>query len=440
MSLSFNLQFSVAPFPTGFSGDLNAYATQLVANLSATITGNFLTGQVGGTAPTSNIGPWANGNTWWFWNASLTVPAYQSEFTTLQRNYNSLINGDHQILQRLASGKTGVGAAAGYFGTDRWKYTGSMATGLATITQQTSGITGGQFVNTSNQNIEYCYRVTVTTPQASLAAGDHFDISQYVEQQLARPLFNIPTSLSIGLRVSITGTFCTSIVDQALGQSYIMDCVIASANTWQLYQFPNIAAFPGGANFGATDIAAAYLVRICAASGTTFNAGTNGAWSAANNIADSSQTNLFATNGATLDFTIIQHEPGSVCTPFIFVPFDQSLRACQRYFYKSYRYVDYPAAASAIGPIRFYAGNGNATFGTLRYPVKMRAAPTVVTYSDVTGTINKIRDVIGAADTVSSTITGTEDGLNQVNGSAITAGASGYTGSASFHITADQDF
>jgi hypothetical protein len=37
--------------------------------MSATVDATFLTGQVGGSMPTSNIGPWANGSEWWFWDA-----------------------------------------------------------------------------------------------------------------------------------------------------------------------------------------------------------------------------------------------------------------------------------------------------------------------------------------------------------------------------------
>lgn len=440
MSLSFNLQFSEAPFPTGFAGDENAYAQQLVANLSATITGNFLTGQVGGSAPSTNIGPWANGNQWWFWNASLPTPAYQSEFTLLQRDYNSIINGDNQINQRLSAG-TGIGASTAnqYPGGDRWKYTGAMATGRATVNQQLAAITGGQFVNTNSPNTEYCYRITVTTPQASLAAGDHFDLSQLVEQQFARPLFNLPTSLGIALRASVTGTFCVSIADQALGESWVGECVVATANTWAFYPFPNIAIFPAGSNLGATDTAAAYMVRICAASGTTFNAGTNGAWSAANNVADPNQSNLFATNGNTLDFTLVQHQPGAIVTPFVFKRFDQSLNDCKRYWYKSY---DYLVALGTVTNAGLWTGfYGSATQSNIISlgDTQMRIAPTaanITAYSPASGGAGRVLDTDSGSDTTGATATFTL--ISQRGPQLVTVGA-GFTstiqGMQFLHIT-----
>jgi microcystin-dependent protein len=50
-------------------------ATLIASLLSGSITASFLTGQVNGSAPASDIGPWANGDEWWFWDVSTN--AYQ---------------------------------------------------------------------------------------------------------------------------------------------------------------------------------------------------------------------------------------------------------------------------------------------------------------------------------------------------------------------------
>jgi microcystin-dependent protein len=65
--------------PLGFKGDLQQYANVIIDNVTATVDATFLTGQMGGTMPTSDVGPWANGDEWWFWNASLGqyVPSTQ---------------------------------------------------------------------------------------------------------------------------------------------------------------------------------------------------------------------------------------------------------------------------------------------------------------------------------------------------------------------------
>jgi hypothetical protein len=37
----------------------------------ASYSGQFILGQLGGTLPESNVGPWANGSEWWYWNDKL---------------------------------------------------------------------------------------------------------------------------------------------------------------------------------------------------------------------------------------------------------------------------------------------------------------------------------------------------------------------------------
>lgn len=54
--------------PLGFKGNLQEYANAIADGITATVDATFLTGQVGGNPPTSDIGPWANGGEWWFWD------------------------------------------------------------------------------------------------------------------------------------------------------------------------------------------------------------------------------------------------------------------------------------------------------------------------------------------------------------------------------------
>jgi microcystin-dependent protein len=82
MSVPVPVSISIAQPPVGWtaqSPDQFKQLTSLVASLlSGTITASFLTGQVGGGAPASDIGPWQNGNEWWFWDP-LTHQYWPSE-------------------------------------------------------------------------------------------------------------------------------------------------------------------------------------------------------------------------------------------------------------------------------------------------------------------------------------------------------------------------
>lgn len=54
--------------PLGFKGNLQQTLNAFADALSASVDATFLTGQIGGTMPTHDIGPWANGSNWWFWD------------------------------------------------------------------------------------------------------------------------------------------------------------------------------------------------------------------------------------------------------------------------------------------------------------------------------------------------------------------------------------
>lgn len=351
-----------------------------------------------------------------------------------------IIAGDMSVWQRNTS-FTALGPAAHTRISDKWASDalGSM-TGRATISQQSAGIVGTAFY----PDTEYCTRITVTTAQASLAAGDAFSIGQYVEQQLARVLYDNPTSLSLLLRCSLTGTFCISLRNNNAGtpnRSYIVDCPVTSANVWQRFPFPAIATMPTGAGtWGTSDTDYSYILSVCAGSGSTFQT-TSGAWNTGNFIGDSNQTNLFATNGATLDISLVQHELGSIVTPFVWTPFDTSLPRCQRYLYKSYDYGTVPGSATSLGA---WSGIGTSTTGLVvftRFPVLQRIDTTLTAaaniYSSNTGTLSKVFNATSGADVSINGVTNLSQwGIYGISAASGLAVGSVYV----FQVVSDVDF
>lgn len=128
-SVNFPLTFSLAPIPTGEALDANAYGQQLVANLQAFISGNFLTGQIGGTQPTQDVGPWLNGNNWWFWDPTLLTYVPQSISSSLPTG------------SIIAFG--GIAAPSGYLLCDGSSYLISNQLALFGVIGTSYGNTGG---------------------------------------------------------------------------------------------------------------------------------------------------------------------------------------------------------------------------------------------------------------------------------------------------------
>lgn len=75
MAVPLPVDIVMGALPLGFKGNLQEYANAIADAMSATVDATFLTGQIGGSMPTHDVGPWANGTEWWFWDP--TTGSYQ---------------------------------------------------------------------------------------------------------------------------------------------------------------------------------------------------------------------------------------------------------------------------------------------------------------------------------------------------------------------------
>ena len=106
---------------------------------------------------------------------------------------------------------------------------------------------------------------------------------------------------------------------------------------------------------------------------------------------------------------------------------------CQRYYQQSYDIGTVAGTVTSNGQIGWGAVNaGNGEFFQVRYPVFMRAAPTITTYNPITGASGSVRDVTNGANVTASINGGGMGGFSNLN-NALTTGASHlahYTASA----------
>lgn len=70
-----NIKFTADPLQDDFSGTLQDFQSRFLDNLRGTISETqVLIGQVGGAQPLTNVGPWLNNDTWYYWNGVEYVP------------------------------------------------------------------------------------------------------------------------------------------------------------------------------------------------------------------------------------------------------------------------------------------------------------------------------------------------------------------------------
>ena len=247
-------------------------------------------------------------------------------------------------------------------------------------------------------------RLTLTTAQATLTAGDFWRIHQFAEGPQLRELIGDVHSVSLLVRSSVSPlNFSLALSDNPVTKSLVKLCAYtAPSNTWQVISLPNIPVWPTG-NFAVTPGSNGYLLYICLACGTTGMSPANDTWQTGSFIGAPGMNNFAASPiNSTFDIAFVQHEPGAVCSTFIDKPFtgaNGNLEECLRYYQKSYNYAERPGTAAAIGAVRYVvpAGGTNPLI-PIRFSKVMAKVPTMVGYSYNTGAINNVYDNTGSVD------------------------------------------
>ena len=275
---------------------------------------------------------------------------------------NRLINGDMTIDQRNDGAAVTVNGAAPYT-LDRW-FAEDVTDGVFTV----------QRVADAPAGFSFSARVTITTADASLAAGQYAVFVQRIEGfNFADLAFGTadasPITLSFRVKSSLTGTFGGVVSNSSENYSYPFTYTISSANTWETKSV-TIPGATAGTWTGATN-ANAFVLGFSLGSGSTYT-GTPGAWAAADARGGATgQTNIIGTLNATWQVTGVQIEKGQTATSFDVLPYGTELALCQRYYWKiAGDNSDYPAIGSGV----IQSTTGARTY--VKHPVSMRTYPT----------------------------------------------------------------
>lgn len=422
-----SFDFSITSFPVGWQGNYNQFAQKMVSLMSAILVGNIMPGiysQSTITLPTSDQGPIVMNQQIWIWNpATSSYVEYASTGVPYLRSDNVLDNGDFQIWQRTGGNyssavniaalttTTTVPSTAANFQADRWYVVQDGTLGQTPTQQQEAA---GPIIGASDHpNTLNCLRISANATGTTITANQFCYAAQRIELQRARVLFDIIPSLSLWLRSSVIGTFCVFIQNAAATNSIIFPCGITTANQWQKFTFPAIPTVPyANGGYGSNPSDWSLTAGIVAACGSTYqqSPALDNVWQSALRYSDSSQTQLLATGGATLDMTLIQLENAPTVSAFQFKTFRDSLFDCQRYYSNSYDYGTAPGTGLGGGT---YTGAAVLNFVTINvisgyapFSRQMRAIPTYLTtggtpvitpgvklYGPITGTANKAYNI-----------------------------------------------
>tara|TARA_B100001250_G_scaffold339255_1_gene306550 strand:- start:279 stop:1913 length:1635 start_codon:yes stop_codon:yes gene_type:complete len=300
---------------------------------------------------------------------------------------NLVINGNFMIDQRNDGAELSI-TSNNKFSADRWTHNNDGFTYYKTQRRNDNSIqTTGE---------EYYLRITVTTA-VTLSGSTSQCIENNLEGYTVKQL-NLGTvgakqcTVSFWVRSSLTGTFGGALQNSAYNRCHPFSYTISSANTWEYktYTF-STTGFTTGSFL--TNNAVGLRLVFSLGNGPGRQANPASGWSNQVKMGPTGETNLVATNGATLDISSVQLEEGTQATKFEHRSYGEELSRCQRYF------VSYGNTG------HFHFGMGTAYSAsalniTVPLPVPMRGEPTVAKISN--GSSEWLHAYVGASGTISN--------------------------------------
>ena len=298
-------------------------------------------------------------------NAPLTGAAFLSSGFK-----NKIHNGAFEVAQR---GTSFVSPANGAYTLDRWSFNYTAAT-AATITKATDA--------PALSGLRSSLRATITTADASIAAGDLAILNHVLEGYEIVDLVGGSFNMSFWVRSSKTGVHCVSFRSGGGDRSFVGEYTVNAANTWERKTIVVPGGLPVAGTWDYTNNVG-LNIGFALAAGTTHRT-TPSAWQTGNLFASANQVNVLDTVGNVFALTGVQLERGLKDTLFDRRPFSVELALCQRYFEKSFPYPTVPAqnAGAAGAPVSFISQAVQPWQQTVQFLVPKRTtSPQIVTFS-----------------------------------------------------------
>lgn len=346
---------------------------------------------------------------------------------------NLVINGDMQIAQR---GTSFVGLTGSSYILDRWQSI-FVTLGTWTITQENDVPNGSGF----RKSLKFL----VTTNDASPSAGDSALFQTRIEGQFLQSVLKGTSSakkltISFWIKSNVTGTYIVELKDIDNTRHVCKSFTVNTPGTWEKKSFTIPEDITGTFD---NDNAASLNLNFWLGAGSNYTSGTLATNWATEVLANRAvgQVNVAATVNNYFVITGIQVETGNFETDYEYLPFDALLKRCLRYYYKTFPYSITPAQnAGNAGAISFIAGRAgaNSEWGTLVYPIPMRASPTVTFYNPA-ATNAQVRNIVGAGADCSATSSGVTSSERQCLVQCTGNAAAAIGDLLAVHLTADAE-
>jgi hypothetical protein len=304
-----------------------------------------------------------------------------------------IINGQFEVAQR----GTTFNSTSDPNCLDRWVYQRGTSICEHTISQNTDVPTVAQ----AGYALIYSLRLSLSVADATISGADYCAMAQAIEGHRWSRLWQRSFKVRFWVKATLPGTYSVALRSGGLDRSYVVEYTISASNTWEqkTLQFP---ASPSTGTWGSTaDVGATILFTL--AVGPAF-AAAPGVWVTGNIIGSANHVN--GVNSGATDFRLadVQILPDASSVSSTPRPFNEQLRLCQRYLFKTFGYGVSQAAAAlgAAAPqgsvrVRLPHASPGTIAAYVPFPVPMRVAPTITFYNPQQANANWHNTTLGVS-------------------------------------------
>ena len=308
-----------------------------------------------------------------------------AKITNNLSNRNLIINGAMQVAQRGTSS-----TSTGYQTVDRFGISASGQDEAPTMAQ--ASVASG----TTPYTLGFRKSLKITNGNQTSGAGaaDYYRIYHVIEaQNIDRSGWNTLSAssnltLSFWVKSSVAQNFYGYLRSQGSSyQNYPFETGSLTANTWTKIT----KTIPGNSSitFDMASNAGGATLFFDLFDGTNLTGSVTlnqwGAYSGSLRVPNYTST-WYTTNDATFEITGVQLEVGDFASSFEFRSYGDELARCQRYCYEHLLGANQYASIMLGG---YY--NSSRIYGSIKFPVTMRTAPTMVC-TDIADGFNCYRD------------------------------------------------
>lgn len=316
----------------------------------------------------------------WYINGSeVTKTAAQINAAGTSSLVKNLIIGGNFDTNPWQRGTTFTGAADTVYTADRFQMTNTGAGVFDVIKTADAPTVAEAGIFTQN-----CFHIDVTTADASIAAGDWYDVHYKMEgydfAQIAQRAF----TLSFWVKATVTGVYSVGFSNTGSDANYVAEYTVNTTNTWE-FKTITVSASPSAGTWNYTN-GIGMRIDWSIACGSNRTTSTLNSWSGGSGkYASTNQVNGMSSNSNNFKLALVQVEAGSSASAFELRSIQQELALCQRYYAKTFPIATAPVqnVGNFDGAITYLCTNtGVVNQGaTWKFTINMRDIPSVTFYN-----------------------------------------------------------